>query len=62
MTEVNGKKYKLCFLDTCIISEAFKDENLHKALVLESLSKNYFYCCSLHNLYEIRSKRSYNEN
>ena len=54
MIELKGKKYKICVLDTCIISEFFKDkETLGNRIITKFLNEDYFFAYTYQNFEEL---------
>ena len=54
MIELKGKKYKICVLDTCIISEFFKNkETIGNKIITKFLDEDYFFAYTYQSLVEL---------
>ena len=54
MLKINGTNYKLCFIDTCIISQVLRDNNFAQEILKKLENEKWFLVISLYNVLEIK--------
>lgn len=61
MIEINGNHHSLCFIDTCVISEAFEKKEVYRALLLFLVKNKCFVCLSINTFFELENRPDYFE-
>ena len=62
MIEINGKSFKLCFIDTNIVSNLLKHkETIGNRLVKMAYLENIIYCVTIHTFRELYKRKEHFE-
>src|SRR5437762_4065296 len=58
MIELEGQQFKLCLIDTCIISEILKNKStLGNKITSKFLKENYVFCYAIQTIGELRKAK-----
>lgn len=60
MLKINGTNYKLCFIDTCIISQVLRDNHFAQEILKKIENEKWFLVISLYNIIEIKKTNDEN--